>query len=50
MQQRDQYHGNENVMYENIDAMRDPSEIIQNNFDQEIMLDKMEAQSAYSMS
>jgi hypothetical protein len=32
--------------YENIEAMRDPSEIIQNNFDQEELLDNIEAQSA----
>ena len=48
----DTFNGNnENFMLEqqqleNIDAMRDPSEIIQGNFDQEALLDNIEAQSA----
>jgi hypothetical protein len=45
----DTFNGNNEMvdhrqnLYENIDAMRDPSEIIQSNFEQEIMLDNIEA-------
>ena len=48
----DTFNGNneqfmvDHQQYENIDAMRDPSEIIQSNFDQEALLDNIEAQSA----